>query len=47
MIERVDSRRGIRPGERTTDELPDYLRRGLAAGMHLPDPADLSLGTIR
>jgi hypothetical protein len=47
VIERVDSRRGIRPGERTTDELPDYLRRGLAAGMHLPDPADPSLGTIR
>jgi arginine decarboxylase len=37
----------IIPGERMTDELLDYLRSGLAAGMQLPDPADPSLGTIR
>ena len=47
LIERVDSRRSVSPGERITDELLDYLRSGLAAGMHLPDPADPSLGTIR
>jgi hypothetical protein len=47
VIERVDSRRSIRPGECITDELLDHLRRGLTAGMHLPDPADPSLGTIR
>jgi arginine decarboxylase len=34
-------------GERITSELLDYLRSGLAAGMQLPDPADLSLATIR
>jgi arginine/lysine/ornithine decarboxylase len=37
----------IIPGERIADELLDYLRSGLAAGMQLPDPADPSLGTIR
>jgi hypothetical protein len=47
VIERVDSRRSIRPGECIIDELLDHLRRGLTAGMHLPDPADPSLGTIR
>jgi hypothetical protein len=47
VIERVDSRRSIRPGGRITDELLDYLCSGLAAGMHPPDPADPSLGTIR
>ena len=35
------------PGERITDELLDYLRTGLAAGMTLPDAADSSLDTIR
>jgi arginine decarboxylase len=35
------------PGERITDELLNYLRSGLAAGMQLPDPADPGLGTIR
>ncbi|MBV9383467.1 MAG: ornithine decarboxylase [Streptosporangiaceae bacterium] len=37
----------IIPGERITEELLNYLRSGLAAGMQLPDPADPSLGTIR
>jgi arginine decarboxylase len=37
----------IIPGERITNELLDYLRSGLAAGMQLPDPADPSLDTIR
>jgi arginine/lysine/ornithine decarboxylase len=37
----------IIPGERITDELLNYLRSGLAAGMQLPDPADPGLGTIR
>ena len=35
------------PGERLTDEVLEYLRSGLAAGMVLPDPADKSLDTVR
>jgi len=35
------------PGERLTEEVIDYLRSGLAAGMVLPDPTDGSLGSIR
>jgi arginine decarboxylase len=37
----------IVPGERVTKEVLDYLRRGLEAGMVLPDPADQSLKTLR
>jgi arginine decarboxylase len=37
----------IIPGERLTAALLDYLASGLAAGMHLPDPADPNLRTIR
>ncbi|MFF5234965.1 aminotransferase class I/II-fold pyridoxal phosphate-dependent enzyme [Dactylosporangium sp. NPDC000521] len=37
----------IVPGERITQELLDYLRTGLAAGMVLPDPADTTLETVR
>jgi arginine decarboxylase len=37
----------IVPGERVTKEMLDYLRRGLDAGMVLPDPADQSLKTLR
>jgi arginine decarboxylase len=37
----------IVPGERVTKEVLDYLRRGLDAGMVLPDPADQSLATLR
>jgi arginine/lysine/ornithine decarboxylase len=35
------------PGERITQDLINYLRSGLAAGMVLPDPADPNLDTIR
>lgn len=35
------------PGEVLTDTVIDYLRRGLGAGMNLPDPADQQLGTVR
>jgi arginine decarboxylase len=35
------------PGERTNQEVIDYLLSGLDAGMTLPDPADPSLKTIR
>lgn len=35
------------PGERLTDNIIDYLRSGLAAGMNTPDPADPSLETFR
>jgi lysine decarboxylase len=37
----------IVPGERIDQEVVDYLRTGLDAGMVLPDPADPSLQTIR
>jgi arginine/lysine/ornithine decarboxylase len=37
----------IVPGERINQEVVDYLRSGLEAGMTLPDPADPSLKTIR
>ncbi len=37
----------ILPGERINQEVIDYLRTGLDAGMTLPDPADPSLKTIR
>ena len=35
------------PGELLTQEVIDYLRTGLSAGMNLPDPADDTLQTIR
>lgn len=35
------------PGERINQDVLDYLRTGLRAGMVLPDPADPSLTTIR
>jgi arginine/lysine/ornithine decarboxylase len=35
------------PGERITEQLVDYLRTGVAAGMVLPDPADPSVETFR
>ncbi|WP_305788692.1 aminotransferase class I/II-fold pyridoxal phosphate-dependent enzyme [Symbioplanes lichenis] len=35
------------PGERISEEILDYLRTGLAAGMVLPDPADKKLETVR
>ncbi|MEU8242418.1 ornithine decarboxylase [Actinoplanes missouriensis] len=35
------------PGERITEEMLDYLRSGLAAGMVLPDPTDKTLETVR
>ncbi len=37
----------IVPGERINQEVIDYLRSGLQAGMVLPDPADPSLETVR
>ncbi|GAA4608315.1 arginine/lysine/ornithine decarboxylase [Actinoplanes octamycinicus] len=37
----------ILPGERFIDEVVDYLRAGLAAGMTLPDAADPELKTFR
>jgi lysine decarboxylase len=37
----------VLPGERLTAVVVDYLRSGLEAGMHLPDPADPALRTIR
>ena len=37
----------ILPGERITQDVIDYLRSGLQAGMVLPDPADPNLETIR
>jgi arginine decarboxylase len=37
----------IIPSERVTAALLDYLATGLAAGMRLPEPADLNLRTIR
>ncbi|MCP2196341.1 aminotransferase class I/II-fold pyridoxal phosphate-dependent enzyme [Lentzea flava] len=37
----------VLPGEVITDDVLDYVRSGLAAGMQLPDPADPELGTVR
>jgi arginine/lysine/ornithine decarboxylase len=37
----------ILPGEVITDEVLDYVRSGLAAGMQLPDPADPELKSVR
>ncbi|GAB2727230.1 aminotransferase class I/II-fold pyridoxal phosphate-dependent enzyme [Streptomyces bullii] len=37
----------VLPGERLTGPVLRYLRTGLAAGMHLPDPSDPELETIR
>ncbi|WP_245707468.1 hypothetical protein [Pseudonocardia oroxyli] len=35
------------PGECVTDEIVDYLRSGVRAGMVIPDAADPEIGTIR
>ncbi|MGX1566543.1 aminotransferase class I/II-fold pyridoxal phosphate-dependent enzyme [Streptomyces sp. NPDC055506] len=37
----------VLPGERLTEPVLAYLRTGLAAGMHLPDPTDPKLDTVR
>ncbi|WP_405504242.1 aminotransferase class I/II-fold pyridoxal phosphate-dependent enzyme [Streptomyces purpurascens] len=37
----------VLPGERLTEPVPAYLRTGPAAGMHLPDPTDAELDTVR
>ena len=37
----------VLPGERLTEPVLRYLRTGLAAGMHLPDPSNPSLDTVR
>ncbi|GAA3624422.1 hypothetical protein GCM10022267_08170 [Lentzea roselyniae] len=37
----------VLPGEVITDDVLDYVRSGLAAGMQLPDPADPELKTVR
>ncbi len=37
----------VLPGERLTGPVLRYLRTGLAAGMHLPDPSDPGLDTVR
>ncbi|EPD64092.1 aminotransferase class I/II-fold pyridoxal phosphate-dependent enzyme [Streptomyces sp. HGB0020] len=37
----------VLPGERLTAPVLRYLRTGLDAGMHLPDPTDPTLATIR
>lgn len=37
----------VLPGEVITDDVLDYVRSGLAAGMQLPDPADPELRTVR
>ncbi|MDG9717930.1 ornithine decarboxylase [Streptomyces sp. DH24] len=37
----------VLPGERLTEPVLRYVRTGLAAGMHLPDPTDPGLETIR
>jgi lysine decarboxylase len=37
----------VLPGERLTEPVLRYLRSGLAAGMHLPDPGDPELKTVR
>jgi arginine/lysine/ornithine decarboxylase len=35
------------PGEVLTREVLDYVRRGLAAGMQIPDPVDPELKSVR
>ncbi|GHA27309.1 hypothetical protein GCM10010303_42510 [Streptomyces purpurascens] len=37
----------VLPAERLTEPVPAYLRTGPAAGMHLPDPTDAELDTVR
>lgn len=37
----------VLPGERLNEPVLRYLRTGLAAGMHLPDPGDPELETVR
>lgn len=37
----------VLPGERLTEPVLRHLRTGLAAGMHLPDPSDPGLDTVR
>jgi lysine decarboxylase len=37
----------VLPGERLTGPVLRYLRTGLAAGMHLPDPSNPGLDTVR
>jgi arginine decarboxylase len=37
----------LAPGERVTEPIVSYLRRGLEAGMSIPDAADPSLRTLR
>jgi arginine/lysine/ornithine decarboxylase len=37
----------VLPGEVINQEVVDYLRSGLAAGMEIPDPADSELESIR
>ncbi|MEU2386895.1 ornithine decarboxylase [Streptomyces sp. NPDC012461] len=37
----------VLPGERLDEPVLRYLRTGLAAGMHLPDPTDPGLDTLR
>jgi arginine/lysine/ornithine decarboxylase len=37
----------VLPGEVITEEVLDYVRSGLAAGMVLPDPADSELESVR
>ncbi|WP_030862535.1 aminotransferase class I/II-fold pyridoxal phosphate-dependent enzyme [Streptomyces sp. NRRL S-37] len=37
----------VLPGERLTEPVLRYLRTGLDAGMHLPDPSDPGLDTVR
>ncbi|GAA2293731.1 ornithine decarboxylase [Streptomyces atrovirens] len=37
----------VLPGERLTEPVLRYLRTGLAAGMHLPDPSNPALDTVR
>lgn len=37
----------VLPGERLTEPVLAYLRTGLDAGMHLPDPEDPELDTVR
>ncbi len=37
----------VLPGERLTEPLLRYLRSGVEAGMNVPDPADMTLRTVR
>ena len=37
----------VLPGEVITEDILDYLRSGLAAGMAIPDPADSELSSVR